>query len=411
MGQSGLSNAIKKARKVHGEKYDYSLISEYKNNKTKYPIVCHELGSNGKEHGMFVMDFSHHVNRSQGCPMCKRERLHDAFTISNDEYVRKCIEIYGDEYNLQYVNYVNANTLVTIECKEHGKVEVNPRTFLKGNGCPLCRPKSFTIDDVRKKILSKYHGDIEYISAKYDGIDSIGEFYCKKHNITFKKKIYDAIHKNACQLCGKERQEKASINSKDEIINRCIKTHGDRYSYEQVGGELIKLKEKIPITCKKHGVFWQTPSNHIKGEGCPKCRESFGERVIEKALKCKNILFVQQKSFDFLNGKKGSRLSLDFYIPNKKIGIEFQGSQHFLPIGMFGYKDGLNERLERDWRKNKLCNEHGIEIYYIVKECDKKYTKEYDFYDSEHVFTDVEEFINKILNLDKDGNKQRSDMP
>lgn len=65
---------------------------------------------------------------------------------------------------------------------------------------------------------------------------------------------------------------------------------------------------------------------------------------------------MRQKSFDFLNGKKG-KLRLDFYIPSKKIDVEFQGSQHFVKIETFGGERGLVERIERDSRKNKLCKE------------------------------------------------------
>ena len=33
--------AITRAIEVHGRKYDYSKIGDYKKLKTKYPIICH----------------------------------------------------------------------------------------------------------------------------------------------------------------------------------------------------------------------------------------------------------------------------------------------------------------------------------------------------------------------------------
>lgn len=39
-----LEEFIADARKVHGDKYDYSLIKEYVNNKTKVPIKCNRCG-------------------------------------------------------------------------------------------------------------------------------------------------------------------------------------------------------------------------------------------------------------------------------------------------------------------------------------------------------------------------------
>ena len=39
-----LEERIKQAREVHGDKYDYSLITEYKNDRIRYPIICPEHG-------------------------------------------------------------------------------------------------------------------------------------------------------------------------------------------------------------------------------------------------------------------------------------------------------------------------------------------------------------------------------
>lgn len=43
---------IEKARKVHGDRYDYSKV-EYKGADEKVCIICHEKDENGIEHGEF----------------------------------------------------------------------------------------------------------------------------------------------------------------------------------------------------------------------------------------------------------------------------------------------------------------------------------------------------------------------
>lgn len=60
-----LEQFISKAKRVHQEKYDYSLV-EYKNNKTKVQIVC-------PEHGDFWQSPGNHVNSKQGCPLCNHK--------------------------------------------------------------------------------------------------------------------------------------------------------------------------------------------------------------------------------------------------------------------------------------------------------------------------------------------------
>ena len=60
----------------------------------------------------------------------------------------------------------------------------------------------------------------------------------------------------------------------EEWIVKAKKAHAgkvpdDWYDYSRV--DYIKNNVHIEIGCKKHGWFWQTPSNHLRGTGCPKC--------------------------------------------------------------------------------------------------------------------------------------------
>ena len=55
---------IKKAQKVHGDRYDYSKV-EYVDNKTKVCIIC-------LKHGVFWQRPSHHTD-GRGCKKCATE--------------------------------------------------------------------------------------------------------------------------------------------------------------------------------------------------------------------------------------------------------------------------------------------------------------------------------------------------
>ena len=54
-----------------------------------------------------------------------------------------------------------------------------------------------------------------------------------------------------------------------EFIERSKQIHGDKYDYSKV--EYKNCSTKVCIICPNHGEFWQTPSNHLKNRGCPKC--------------------------------------------------------------------------------------------------------------------------------------------
>lgn len=72
-------------------------------------------------------------------------------------------------------------------------------------------------------------------------------------------------------LCGRGCR-KCANNTKltsEQFISRARAIHGCRYDYRLVNYKGSKVN--IEITCDQHGEFWQNPSAHLKGHGCPSC--------------------------------------------------------------------------------------------------------------------------------------------
>lgn len=57
--------------------------------------------------------------------------------------------------------------------------------------------------------------------------------------------------------------------SNDEFIREAQLIHDNRYDYSKV--EYVNNKTKVCIICPDHGEFWQIPSDHLNGKGCPQC--------------------------------------------------------------------------------------------------------------------------------------------
>lgn len=55
----------------------------------------------------------------------------------------------------------------------------------------------------------------------------------------------------------------------EEFINDAIKIHENRYDYSLVN--YVGYFGNVRIICDKHGIFKQSPANHLKGKGCPIC--------------------------------------------------------------------------------------------------------------------------------------------
>lgn len=133
------------------------------------------------------------------------------------------------------------------------------------------------------------------------------------------------------------------------------------------------------------------PNDHLMGHGCPECAKSFGkaEKLVLDKLN-ENFENVEyQKKFDFLQSKT-SYQTLDFYLPDFNVGIEYQGRQHFLPQKRFGGEKQFEIITERDNRKYNRCLENGVKIYYISFE--KKIPDEY----IDKIYTDIDELISVI---------------
>ena len=57
------------------------------------------------------------------------------------------------------------------------------------------------------------------------------------------------------------------------FIERASRAHAGKYSYAKtIYGK--NCEDKVVVTCNIHGEFAISPSNHLKGKGCPSCAKS-----------------------------------------------------------------------------------------------------------------------------------------
>jgi very-short-patch-repair endonuclease len=138
---------IEKAKKIHDEKYDYSLV-DYVNNVSRIKIVC-------AEHGVFEQIPKHHL-RNHGCPKCAGNY------ITLNEFIDKANLIHNNRYGYSLVEYVNAHNKINIICPEHGIFNQTPNGHLNGKGCSICKLSKGEL--LIKKYLDMHM--IEYVKEK-----------------------------------------------------------------------------------------------------------------------------------------------------------------------------------------------------------------------------------------------------
>ena len=323
---------ISKAKEIHGDKYDYSQVV-YVNYDTKVKIVLNGI----------IYEQSPHKHLMGRCPEKNTARK------TTQEFIAEAREKWGDKYDYSLVEYKNALSKIKIiyDDKVYEQVAISHLKYAPENN------KSDTqkfIEDSIKVHGNKYdYSLVEYIGAK------------TKVKIVFKNKIYEQVptlHLNGYEP---ENIHLAVRKTTETFIREASLIHSNKFDYSKVNYTISQAK--VIIICPIHGEFEQRPNSHLMGNGCPHCSESRGEKTIAKYLKDNKIPFVRQKKFTTC--RNVFELPFDFWIPSKKILIEYDGEQHFKANEHFGGQQAFDNLKANDAIKSNWCIQNNIELIRI----------------------------------------------
>lgn len=313
--------------------------------------------------------------------------------LSTEEFVRKAIIVHNGKYDYSLVLYENGRTRVPIVCPEHGVWYQTPENHLAGKGCQRCG-----YERVRIARRTTNYEDIKvpgftWVGNEYVHQNSNTEWKCNNCGYVRMASYRTMINRDppGCPICNP-----TSISLTVEIFTlRSQNVHSQRYDYSKV--KLIDSRTKVEIVCPTHGSFWQQPTSHMSGVGCPQCNpwrvktpEDYhataskngilwvgnfpsrtdgntewectkghrwlacydnikqgkscpacntprGERKVALLLDKLGIKYIHQYTFDACrNPLSGKLLPFDFYLPDDNTLIEYHGEQHYQPHKFFG---------------------------------------------------------------------------
>jgi len=251
--------------------------------------------------------------------------------LKQEEYIKRCNIIHNNKYDYSKTVYKNSRTNVTIVCKIHGEFSQDPRSHITGKGCYKCgyklgrekasltnrRSRAEFIEEVKKLYGDKY--DYSHIPEK-PRRHSKYEIICKDHGV-FVQRLKDHLAGHGCTACNAPKFVPKNYELRIEQFKQ---THGDLYDYSLINKN-YGSHEKIPIICKKHGLFHQNLNNHKNGSICPTCSEtastSKGEKEWLDSLGLPNTPSHRQVP------KKigGVTYRFDGYDPNTNTVYEYHG--------------------------------------------------------------------------------------
>lgn len=350
----------------------------YVNNKTDITVTC-------PIHGDFQVRPDCLLNGT-GCPDCGGTKK-----MNTEDFIKKANYVHNNFFTYEHTIYSGSSGKIFITCPHHGDFEIRANNHLQGQACQKCKKegithtitklpkahastKKLTNETFFERAFEKWGDEYTYEHVQYEKNNKKVLITCKEHG-DFPVTPNHFLAGRGCPFCAKNRPL-----TNEEFIDRLKKINGDKCTYEKTVYKTTH--EPVIVTCKEHGDFKNLPSNLLRGQGCPICKNYKLEMKVFEFLKGGGFNFEFQKRFKWL-GKQ----SIDFYIDELKIAIECQGIQHFEEVSFFD-SHNLEQRIQLDKRKKELCSEHGIEIIYYT-DC-KEHINNKDILD----FTHLKQFLN-----------------
>ena len=324
---------LERARNKHGYKYQYPNLKEKVVSGDDIDIIYNGV--------LYRQKVVKHILLGR-CP----EKNTPKWT--NQEFISKCKEVWGDKYDYSLVEYNGANEKVKIIFDG-----IIFEQMAKSHVAKLAPEDNMNLDFFKKKSRDKWGDKYDYSLVEY--VD------CKtKVKILYNGIMYEQTPSGHLNYAP-ENIRLSIRKTTDQFIEESNRIHDFKYSYEKTNYE--KNQIKVIITCPIHGDFEQRALSHTQGMGCFNCNESKGEKQIAKVLKNLNLNFDRQKKFP--DCRNVFELPFDFYIPSLRTLIEFDGKQHFQPMDFFGGVDAFEKLKINDKIKSDYCEDNYIDLIRI----------------------------------------------
>ncbi len=274
---------------------------------------------------------------------------------------------YKKGYELLEFEYINATTKMKYRCKNHPQ-EIQGITWHKfklNRGCYFCgkeraaKTQRHSIEFIKEQFL-KLKG-YELLETEYKNAHTNMKYKCPNHPDKILYITYNRLQQGGgCAYCANH----------GKVFIEDVRDAFEMRGYTLLSEEYINAQNKLSYRCNKHIGIVQTIkwNNFQQGKGCRFCNanKSKGEDKISSVLKRYNISFETQKVFEGCVYKR--ELRFDFYIPEIKMAIEYDGEFHYRPIKISNSSnpvEAFNTVKKRDRIKDMFCKTHNISLLRI----------------------------------------------
>lgn len=241
---------IERARAVHGDKYDYSLV-DYKGVDGKVQIIC-------PDHGPFWQAAYDHT-KGHGCKECGVDKCASSNRRSLAEFIRRAHEKHGDQFDYSRAVYINSTTPIEIICPDHGPFWQVPQDHITRYGCAACSglaPIGF--DEFHRRATEVHGNTYKYDEGSYRGWTKKMRVLCEQHGEFFTTPKYHVSNSSGCPQCW---WAKSTSEGEQELAD-WVRSLGvaviqnDRKTLE--GFEIDILVPGLGIGIEYNGAYWHS---------------------------------------------------------------------------------------------------------------------------------------------------------
>lgn len=199
---------IEKARKIHGDRYNYSKV-KYVNSNTKVCIIC-------PIHGEFWQIPRRHIQGSN-CNKCTHH-----YTRTTTEFIQEAKKVHGDKYDYSKTEYIDTNTKVCILCPIHGEFWQLPPNHLKGKGCRKCGgTHPLSEHEFIKRAQELHKNKYDYSKVTYTTCNQKVCIICPTHG-EFMQNANSHLRGVGCPKCNQSHLEREVLAILSENVDDFI---------------------------------------------------------------------------------------------------------------------------------------------------------------------------------------------
>lgn len=252
--------------------------------------------------------------------------------------------------------YTNTRTKIQVKCRNCNYIfDATPGSLLLGHGCSKCSHSYNKTQEEFVEELKQINPSV-HVYGVYKNSKTKIEVACTKCGHKWSSVPNALLAGKGCAKCAGIMRKTHEV-----FLIEMAKLHPEII----VLGKYKNNRTKIHCKCTVCGFeFDSTPHSMITGgNGCRNCKKSNGEKQIDSWLKDAGINHIREYRFD--NCRDVKPLPFDFYLPDNKTVIEYDGAQHFESNDFFGGDSAFVKLQNHDKIKNDFCIKNGIKIIRI----------------------------------------------